>query len=145
MGKMPLSIQIPQFRARFEKLNAPLAADLIDFEAHTSKTLEFDENIEALADAYPQYVWSPEQEYGARFYEKEVIAGLQKEADEYDYSIIKDYKLETLERGARTSKKYKGLLDECKALKPHVKKRKRKPKKTCPPSEKIKVTFLRCP
>lgn len=142
---MPLGIQIPQIRARFEKLNAPLAADIIDFEAITDKTLTFQENIEALADAYPQYFWTAEQEPTAKTYEIMILGGLQQEAEEFKATVIKDHKLEALQRADRSLTKHKKLLDECRGLKPHKKKRKRKPKKTCPPEDKIKVTFLRCP
>ena len=129
MAKLPLHLQIPMFKRRFEELNAPLASDLIDWKFELGKRETFDENLETLKNVFPMYVWEPKEKITARSYTKEVVSGIEGEASAYGYTLIKKHILNKLKRGVCPPKRG----------------RVRKPRKTCPPSEKIKVTFLRCP
>lgn len=121
---LPIHLQIPMFRRRFEELNAPLAADLVDFESYTDKRLGFDENLAELEGSYPQYIWRPEAKISPRTYEKDIVQEAREMVDPFSYGVFKKYKIKELEGKLKKATSLKIKKD-----KPKVRK-KRRVKKT---------------
>ncbi len=144
MSRLATPLQIDHLKRVFLDLNPGSEEDLIDWRAHLDAKGTMGENVDAFAEAYPQFKWIRPEAVGPGQYEEMVIEGLAEEAEPYGYELIRARRLKDLKRGPARLKKVKIALERCQGLRPERPKRKRKPRKKCKESEKVRVCFNRC-
>ena len=93
-------LQIKNFKALFSRLNPGIGVDVIDWEKVVVEGEYSMENLENLAEEYPQYRWTED--------EKELAALKQRELEEHREEL--DYMLHSLPEEMQPD--YKKLFDE---------------------------------
>ena len=102
--RLPTKLQEKHMKGLFRKLNPEAtefgAFDEIDFSHALGGKEKFGENIEAMAEEYPQYQWTegPKKDDP---YEKYAIKDIGSQAKEYGYDIVKTTRLSQLEKMER--------------------------------------------
>ncbi len=115
--RLPIGPQISKLQDRFCKQNVKeCGTGVIDWKYVVDQSLTYSENLGVLQSQYPQYDWEEPEKVPARAYEEMVIEGLREEAEPYGYDIIKEYKIEALQRDSRRAERLGKKLEECQDL-----------------------------
>ncbi len=93
--RLSTPLQTQHFKRMFVELNPFGDPSLIDFKANVDETLSFEENLEVLADAYPQHRWNGKDDY-VGYHQAE----LKREAENYGLELVNSKTLTVLRNKA---------------------------------------------
>ncbi len=111
--RLPTVLQIQNLEDLCNRLNEDCN---IDFRAEIDDSLTFGENKANLIANFPQFIWEDTGKAPpARFFEEEIIDQLRREAEPFNFDVIKRSRVESLQRDSRRAVRLGKKLETCEA------------------------------